>query len=541
MSEIHDANDLRQIVSKEEKTGFDRTKKILLLLTLCHYVSTHSLHVLDESYGKVYRALRKLKEENYIQENVLEYDNETNSDRKVHYYRITSSGLYYLKKLSVVKELDGYSAWFKSLPYRTVALDFSTRRVINKEDLLGHLDIASATVTAFLMEADFITVYNRDGEDYHYDKELRSLTVKEENQQDKEKNKHDQKENGHAQNEIETAAEQEEARMQDQSETARCELHDEIWEQDIDYGHWEDDVDDLFWEEELEENLEKEEQEKLEKEIKKDLPTNQREKPSRKIPRQTLQSIVRTAMRKQNEAEPDHSYPYLKGRSPLRFTHAKAVRCIAKAYGGDESVKWTKFRGVLESPKRNVIVYATPRKGLSWYPHMRSAEIRAYHLFISNYGKYHRGLTTIIHGILLVENEAMFYNLFINKAKCRRTEYLGAGFSSFLVFPESYEGALALKAYMLGDRERREAELIEQAIENGFKKTQGMYANIFPLTTDEGTLVYLGIYLDLVKLEALIGFLEDHARIDYTILCHPWQATYYKRIVSVDYFVLVQS
>ena len=86
-------------------------------------------------------------------------------------------------------------------------------------------------------------------------------------------------------------------------------------------------------------------------------------------------------------------------------------------------------------------MYVGSPEGMMWSKRLvADKEIRTYNGFSNLYSVYRSYEVGISHGAILVESSKMFSDLFLDVQNKNRGSFLGEGFTTFHVFPISWNG-----------------------------------------------------------------------------------------------------
>lgn len=200
-----------------------------------------------------------------------------------------------------------------------------------------------------------------------------------------------------------------------------------------------------------------------------------------------------------------------------------------------------RYTGILESRCKSVLTYVGHKAGMAWSEKATKQERYSHHLYDVLHSRYKQLDKAEEHAVMFVENERMFADLYTDKKEKRRGRPFAENFDSFIIIPTNKNGISNLDLYMSINREEYENEIIHSAIDSGIYRAN-LYGAVkyFPLTTQNGIPVYLGLFIDAVCLNELIKITSQLSIIDYYILCYEWQAYYYRRVLpeSVQYMIL---
>ena len=201
-----------------------------------------------------------------------------------------------------------------------------------------------------------------------------------------------------------------------------------------------------------------------------------------------------------------------------------------------------RYSGLLESCSNSVLMYVPNAMGMDWRERIVRKELAtqlAYSRLYSKFGPIHYDRQ---HGIVIVQNEKMLEDIFFDRQGRRgENEVIGRSFNRFYVITLDKNGVSDLRAIMTRDLETERTLFIQAAIQSGlYESNTKLSAELFPLRSQDGMLISIGIYMDLVQVAAIESLANHLPTLSYGVLCKPHQLPYYQRIMPKANFMLVE-
>ena len=220
------------------------------------------------------------------------------------------------------------------------------------------------------------------------------------------------------------------------------------------------------------------------------------------------------------------------------FTDSIRAKYMVAEYRGKADIndyRRAEFTGILDTHFKSVLVYTAPSFGLRWREWSLYADRTVYTLWKQSHALAD---TKALYqdkdiGLIFIKNAKEFEDLYKDKCGMRsKGDYLGKGFQKFYAVPITYTGARHLRWLMNTDDKDQEEKLKQIAVEKGQFKylTASTIAEmqLFSLMKN-GTRWTIGIYMDFVKVQSLMSYMEAKPG-QYGIICFEWQKEYYKRL-----------
>lgn len=152
------------------KTDLALGDKVLILLATNHFIPKQAISCLSINEKSVLKAISRLLDEKLIKETnriySIRYDSHTHPIN-VSLFSITWQGMKYLSKKEFRKNTSTYNCygrWIDFLPSNIEKLEVFPSG-INSEEIIGHSDIGTGALIAFLMDASYSPCFIRDQKD----------------------------------------------------------------------------------------------------------------------------------------------------------------------------------------------------------------------------------------------------------------------------------------------------------------------------------------------------------------------------------------
>lgn len=220
----------------------------------------------------------------------------------------------------------------------------------------------------------------------------------------------------------------------------------------------------------------------------------------------------------------------------MRFTDSRTMR---DALIGDGSLSDAKdmlggeYTGVLDSHSKSVLIYMGNNGGMAWGDKAKRMDARNLRLWRNRHalpGSDARSQGDL--AAIIIKGPGMFRNLYRDTAQMRGDRsVLGQNFDRLYAIPMDFEGAGYLQWLMNLDDAAVTEDIVNSAVtENGYIRNDGAYFKLFPLLTQSGMRVAVGVMLDFLQVRSMEAIMNREPDAGYGIICLPWQEEYYRKL-----------
>ena len=257
--------------------------------------------------------------------------------------------------------------------------------------------------------------------------------------------------------------------------------------------------------------------------------------------------IVRDAKCKYFGENDFRNVPVLNASSEIKFYNSHIVkRTLAIRGQNPYEYRRDRMAGIVVSPEKAALVYTAQQGEICWRPWSYRHELRSFFHFVRLYSDY-RNMNDIRNiGIVLVgspKDLEKIYRPYLSAyeerlgSKGNRIE-LGAGMDQFVVVPVDHYGRDNCNQYLMCDVIDELQEITQYMIKEGFGRGPTMYRHIFPLQHLDGSYLFIGLYMDIVRINMLLQY-QYKEKHPFGIACYSWQRPYYQRLFPYAYYVFI--
>ena len=231
------------------------------------------------------------------------------------------------------------------------------------------------------------------------------------------------------------------------------------------------------------------------------------------------------------------------GKNRCEFHGSYTVKQVASQFNSMSDVKdfvRGRYRGVLDSYYKSVLVYTEPVFGLSWPKWFTEYEATAFRIWKRTKSFAHsdrlgfEGNTIKDCIAILVDNENEFKNMWDDKYGTRKkdTEGIGGNVYKCYIIPVSDVGGQFLRWLMQTDDTENNKQIANLRIaEFGDKKNDHPSCKEFVLKDENGIETAMNLQFDVKALERVAAYANRHQDQSFNIVCCDWQEKYYNKVL----------
>lgn len=253
----------------------------------------------------------------------------------------------------------------------------------------------------------------------------------------------------------------------------------------------------------------------------------------------TLAEMVYEAIEKYKHTTSSTQNGIIKENYNLKFVNSTEIKNSLARDSGNYSMAYDfircRYTGFLQSRYKSLAIYVGSPAGLSWQRKFFKKEVSSHSLYSNKVSENSLVKYNDNRAVLLVTNAKMFADIYLDKNEKRApNEKLGEGFTHFFAVPINENGKKLLSHLIEQNADTQKENIIREAIESNFYQANTEYdEELFPLKNKTGTLIFLGVEMDIIQMLRLGVVMTKFPQNKYGILCFPWQTDYYKRIFPI--------
>lgn len=263
-----------------------------------------------------------------------------------------------------------------------------------------------------------------------------------------------------------------------------------------------------------------------------------------------LSSIVRNAKRTYFGPLQYRETPILNADSKLIFYDVHTVKRTLATNGADPyEYRRDRMTGIITSPMRSALVYASYQGTLTWRAWNYHHEARCLYNFVMRHTPYQNVRDDLRLGVLLIGSPKDLEKIYRPYLQEYRSQFrdscrylrLGDQMDQFLVVPMDRNGQRNCSEFLTSNLGKTQREIRETGLRGGMLPGPVDHRATFMWThPKDGSYVFLGIFMDIIRINQLLQFQENSSH-PFGILCHTWQVEYYQRLFPDAYYLLTDQ
>ena len=228
-----------------------------------------------------------------------------------------------------------------------------------------------------------------------------------------------------------------------------------------------------------------------------------------------------------------------KNKGKLEFHSASFIKTVsgdANSFSSSADFLKGRYGGVIDSTKKSVFLFAAPMFGMPWSKWLTQKEWTTYELWKKTHAlaSTEQLRKTGSCSAIIVDNSTQFKNLYtdVDDAMRSEAEEFGGDFDYCYIIPQDKFGTQHLAWLMEHDDQELTETITESAISSGaYFKNVSVFSKYFPLMDENGTDTALGFLFDAKALLRIEGMARRNEKINFALLCYPWQENYYRAVL----------